>query len=64
MDRFDKNRDGRVSRAEFDGPSDHFDRLDRNKDGYIDEDEAPTGPPDGPPPGGRKGGMGGPPPRQ
>jgi len=39
--RLDKDHDGRVSRAEFDGPPDAFDRLDKNHDGYLTEDEAP-----------------------
>jgi hypothetical protein len=44
--REDRNGDGKVSRTEFRGPPDHFDRFDRNRDGYITEDEAPSGPPD------------------
>ncbi len=60
MKRFDKDGDGRVSRAEFDGPPRHFDLLDRNGDGYVKEDEAPTGPP----PGSKNRGVGGPPPMQ
>lgn len=35
MTREDRNRDGKVSRDEFRGPSGHFDRIDRNRDGYI-----------------------------
>ncbi len=45
--RLDKNGDGKVSKAEFDGPKHHFDRLDRNNDGYLSADEAPKGPPPG-----------------
>lgn len=45
MDREDQNKDGKVSKDEFRGPSDRFDGLDKNSDGYISEDEAPTGPP-------------------
>ena len=45
IEHFDKNNDSRVSREEFTGPSQLFDRFDTNKDGYIDESEAPTGPP-------------------
>lgn len=45
MRREDRNGDGKVSRDEFRGPPDHFDRFDRNKDGYLTEDEAPKGPP-------------------
>ena len=37
--------DSQVSRDEFRGPEEHFDRFDRNSDGYIDEDEAPNRPP-------------------
>jgi len=47
MRREDRNGDGKVSRDEFRGPPDHFDRFDRNKDGYLTEDEAPKGPPPG-----------------
>jgi hypothetical protein len=36
----DRNRDGDVSRREFLGPRESFDRLDRDKDGLIDSDEA------------------------
>ncbi|MFC1836882.1 DUF1566 domain-containing protein [Thermodesulfobacteriota bacterium] len=43
--RLDRNRDGKVSRSEFDGPPHHFRDFDRNRDGYISEREAPTGPP-------------------
>jgi hypothetical protein len=45
--RLDSDGDGRVSKAEFDGPVQHFDRLDKNADGFLSEDEAPMG---GPPP--------------
>ncbi|MEA3366926.1 MAG: DUF1566 domain-containing protein [Planctomycetota bacterium] len=45
MRREDRNGDGKVSREEFRGPPDHFNRFDRNKDGYLTEDEAPKGPP-------------------
>jgi hypothetical protein len=43
--RLDRNGDGKVSRREFDGPAEHFGDFDKNGDGYIDEDEAPVGPP-------------------
>jgi len=36
----DRNRDRDVSRREFLGPREQFDRLDRDKDGLIDADEA------------------------
>jgi hypothetical protein len=68
IQRLDRDGDGRVSRAEFDGPPDHFQRFDRNNNGYIDAGEAPTGPPPGrgqrpfgPPGGGGPGGPGRPP---
>lgn len=47
----DADHDGRVSREEFSGPRDLFDKLDANSDGYITKDEAgasakrPAGPP-------------------
>ncbi len=43
--KFDKDGDGKVSQAEFPGPTDHFTQLDANGDGYIDDTEAPKGPP-------------------
>ena len=42
---FDKDNDGRVSRGEFTGSVRAFNRLDKNNNGYIDENEAPEGPP-------------------
>lgn len=41
----DADGDGVVSRTEFSGPADHFDRLDLNGDGAIQESEARQGPP-------------------
>jgi len=38
--KMDRNHDGDVSRREFLGPREQFDRLDRDKDGLIDADEA------------------------
>ena len=38
--KMDRNKDGDVSRREFLGPRDQFDRLDRDRDGLIDADEA------------------------
>jgi len=38
---FDVDMDGRVSREEFTGPSQLFERFDKNNDGYIDTNEAP-----------------------
>lgn len=55
VQRLDRNRDGRVSRQEFDGPADAFDRHDANRDGYLEESEAPQGPPHGMGPGMRRG---------
>ncbi|MCP5535160.1 MAG: DUF1566 domain-containing protein [Akkermansiaceae bacterium] len=43
--RLDRNKDGKVSIDEFDGPKNHFNHLDTNGDGYISQQEAPTGPP-------------------
>ncbi len=43
--RLDRDGDGKVSRQEFDGPGEHFQRLDKNRDGYLSSDEAPQGPP-------------------
>jgi len=37
LERFDLDRDGKVTREEFKGPSKLFDRMDRNQDGVIDE---------------------------
>ncbi len=45
--RLDRDNDGKVARAEFDGPPEHFPRLDTNGDGYLTEDEAPPFPPPG-----------------
>ena len=42
----DADGNGVVSRTEFSGPADHFDRLDRNSDGAIQQSEARQGPPD------------------
>ncbi len=47
MRREDRNGDGKVSREEFRGPPEHFDRLDLNGDGTLTEDETPKGPPPG-----------------
>jgi len=41
----DADNDGMISQDEFPGPDTHFYELDQNSDGYIDEGEAPTGPP-------------------
>lgn len=38
--RMDVNQDGDISRREFVGPREHFDRLDTNRDDFIDADEA------------------------
>ncbi len=43
--RLDKDKDGKISKAEFDGPSFHFSQFDKNNDGFLSENEAPKGPP-------------------
>ncbi|TWT82588.1 hypothetical protein CA13_40510 [Planctomycetes bacterium CA13] len=45
--RLDRDGDGKVSRQEFDGPAEAFDRHDVNKDGYLMDSESPLhqGPP-------------------
>ena len=45
INRFDKNKDGKVALSEFKAGETRFNHFDKNKDGYISEDEAPTGPP-------------------
>ena len=45
IQRLDKDGDGQVSKAEFDGPAEHFGGIDKNNDGDISKDEAPAGPP-------------------
>lgn len=46
LQRFDRNRDGEVTRREFDGPPWRFNMLDRNGDGVVSQDEAASsGPP-------------------
>jgi hypothetical protein len=44
MQRFDANKDGKVTREEFDGPQNRFDRIDQNQDGIIVVDEFPQRP--------------------
>jgi hypothetical protein len=56
VERLDRDGDGRVSRSEFDGPSDRFDDHDQDGDGYISKQEIRNAPPP-PPPGGFGGGM-------
>ena len=51
VSRLDRDGDGKVSRNEFDGPPDAFDRLDANQDGYLNDSEEPLGPPPGEQPG-------------
>ncbi len=43
IDRFDADKDGKVSKDEFPRSDEQFTRLDANGDGYITEDEAPSG---------------------
>ncbi len=43
--RLDRDGDGKVSRKEFDGPDNAFDRLDADNDGFLNDSEGPLGPP-------------------
>ncbi|MDZ8118321.1 EF-hand domain-containing protein [Pontiella agarivorans] len=43
--RLDKDNDGKISKTEFDGPSEHFTQFDANGDGYLSSNELPSGPP-------------------
>jgi Ca2+-binding EF-hand superfamily protein len=43
--KLDKDNDGKISKAEFDGPSEHFTMMDKDEDGYISKEEVPSGPP-------------------
>ncbi len=45
IEKLDKDGDGKISKTEFDGPSEHFTQFDTNKDDYLSEDELPSGPP-------------------
>jgi hypothetical protein len=38
-DRYDADRDGKITRAEFRGPTELFERLDRNHDGVLTADD-------------------------
>jgi Ca2+-binding EF-hand superfamily protein len=42
---FDQSGDGLVSAEEFPGSQDRFDEMDADGNGYVDETEAPHGPP-------------------
>ena len=65
LQRFDEDKDGKVSKDEFPGRTEMFDRVDENKDGFIDESEINKRPPGGggrgssmrPPSGGRPPGV-------
>ena len=46
MEQYDKDRDKRLSQAEFPGPDTHFFKLDVDSDGYLEMEELPDGPPD------------------
>jgi len=41
--RMDTDQDGKISRDEWKGPADMFDKIDKNHDGYITSDERPRG---------------------
>ncbi|OPX41797.1 MAG: hypothetical protein B1H13_00025 [Desulfobacteraceae bacterium 4484_190.3] len=43
IEKFDQNKDGKVTKDEFLGPDQVFDRFDQNKDGLIDKGEASRG---------------------
>ncbi len=43
--RFDKDGDGKVSRAEFPGGDEGFQAMDKNGDGFVTTDEVPAGRP-------------------
>jgi Ca2+-binding EF-hand superfamily protein len=43
MKEMDADGDGRVSRAEWKGEAEAFDRFDKNKDGFLDKEDAPRG---------------------
>jgi hypothetical protein len=45
LKKLDTNKDGKVSKDEFDGPPDHFATFDVNKDGFLDPTECPAPPP-------------------
>lgn len=45
MARLDSNEDGKISKKEFDGPSEHFSMFDQNSNGFLTEDELPDNPP-------------------
>ena len=41
MKEMDANGDGRISRDEWKGEAEMFDRMDRNKDGFLDKEDGP-----------------------
>jgi HlyD family secretion protein len=47
MSRFDRDKDNKVSKEEFPGPDQVFDRLDKDSDGFITKSEVPAAPPRG-----------------
>ncbi len=55
LQRFDKDKDGKISKDEFPGRAERFDRVDENQDGFIEKSEINKRPPGG---GGRGSSMG------
>jgi hypothetical protein len=54
LQRFDEDKDGKVSKDEFPGRDERFDRVDENQDGFIEKSEINKRPPGG---GGRPPGL-------
>ncbi len=45
IQKFDKDKDGKVSKDEFPGPAERFPQMDKNGDGFITADEVQAGRP-------------------